>query len=77
MQPNEPEEELRSGLGREGRRVPSFDRESEQADIFREEREEELDERPDTGWLSENWVWVVLAAAVVALVVWVLVIALA
>jgi hypothetical protein len=77
MQPNEPEEELKGGLGREGRRVPSFDRESEQADIFREEREEELDERPDTGLLSENWVWVLLVAAVVALVVWVLVIALA
>jgi hypothetical protein len=76
MQPNEPEEELKGMLGGEGSRAPSFDYESEQADIFREEREEELDERPDSAFLEGNWVWVVLVAAVVGLVVYVIVIAL-
>jgi hypothetical protein len=76
MQPNEPEEELKRGLAREESRVTPLDRESERADIFREEREE-LEERPDTGWLEGNWVWLILVAIVVGLVVWVVVIALA
>jgi hypothetical protein len=76
MQPHEPEEELKGMLGEEQSQVPSPDRESESADIFREEREEELDERPDTGWMEGNWVWLVLVAAVAGLVAWVVFIAL-
>jgi hypothetical protein len=76
MQPNEPEEDLKGMLGSEGSRASPLDHESERADIFREERDEELDERPDTGWLEGNWVWLVLVAIVVGLVVWVVVIAL-
>jgi hypothetical protein len=76
MQPSEPEEEVKEIVGREDVRVPYVDREPEGARILEEEQEEELDERPDTGWLEGNWVWVILVALVVGFVAWVLVISL-
>jgi hypothetical protein len=77
MQPHEPEEELEGPVIGDETRVPSADPGAEYAGILREEREEELDDRPDTGWLEGNWVWLILVAIVVAIVAFVLVTALA
>jgi hypothetical protein len=77
MQPHEPEEELEGPVIGDETRVPPVDAGEEQAGILREEREAELDEQPDTGWLEGNWVWLILVGIVVAIVVFVLVVALA
>ena len=80
MQPHEPEEELEGPVIGDETRVPRADPGAEFAGILREEREDELNElgeRPDTGWLEGNWVWLILVGIVVAIVVFVLVIALA
>jgi hypothetical protein len=77
MQPGEPEEELKDLVAHEHTEVPRSERDPEGVEILREEFEEELNEQPDTGWLEGNWVWIFLVAIVVAIVTFVLVIALA
>lgn len=80
MQPSEPEDDLQGHVIGDETRVPPVDPRKERAGILREERDEELDElgeRPDTGWLEGNWVWLIMVGILVAIVAFVLVIALA
>lgn len=80
MQPMEPEDDLQGTVIGDETRVPRPDPGHERAGILREEQEEELDElgeRPDSAWLEENWVWLILVAIVVGFVAFVLIIALA
>jgi hypothetical protein len=77
MQPSEPEEEVKELVARERARRVEHDPEFEQADIWRQEEAAPVDDRPDADWLqSRGWLFV-FGAIAVALVAWILYIALA
>jgi hypothetical protein len=77
MQPSEPEEEVKELVARERNETRLDDPEFERAEIWRREEAPPLDDRFDADWLQGNGGWLILAAIGVALVAWILYIALA
>jgi hypothetical protein len=77
MQPSEPEEELKELISREEVRARLPQSELERAEARRRELAALLDDPPEADWLRSNWGWLILAATLVALVAWIVYIALA
>jgi hypothetical protein len=77
MQPSEPEEEVKELVARERAETRLDDPELERAEIWRREEAPPRDDRFDADWLQGNTGWLILAGIGVALVAWIVYIALA
>jgi hypothetical protein len=77
MQPSDPEEAVKELVAREEVRARLPQSERERAEARRQELSALLDDAPEADWLRSNWGWAILAAMVVALVAWIVYIALA
>jgi hypothetical protein len=77
MQPSEPEEEVKELVARERERRVEHDPELEQAEMWRREEAPPGDDRPDADWLQSKGWWFFFGAIAVALVAWIVYIAVA